>query len=184
MGAYYKKALVFLFLFTVVVLANTEPFVITLPPQTQYREYDNNRHNYLENDLYIYLIGKDQLDKTSEYYVDLSESSNVSLIFDVNKLSCPDIECSYFIRVCWSAIYPINMDLSFDEDKQFFNINIIKDAYGTNTTQIEQLMQKIPVQITINYNKFFNVISPQLLYLSGYIGLVTILSILFSFVVV
>lgn len=88
----------------------------------------------------------------SEHYFDLSTTARSHVSIDLEGLKRPDAASAYFVRVCWSAVHPIDVALSHDaaEGHDLFTLHAAADYYGLNQTAIAGLLAHVPVQVSFS----------------------------------
>lgn len=188
---FIQNILLILLIFVQCISANTETFVLNLRNRDEFSNLKLDEFNYDyyndNNRIYKYELTNDLIDITNEYNINISNLQNfndsIYLFYDVTELN----NLNYFVRVCWSAIHPISIDLSINSMNNFttdyFIVKITTDYYNAeeNSKKATELLKDTIIQLTLNENRFlFNSVSKDMIMLGVYIVSVTIFAVLLS----
>lgn len=188
---FIQNIFLILLIFVQCILANTETFVLNLRNREQISNLELNEFDYdyyYNNDrIYKYELTNDLIDITNAYKIDISNLQNfndsIYLFYDVTNLN----DLNYFVRVCWSAIHPISIDLSINSMDNstidYFIVKITTDYYNADehSSKATELLKDTIIQLTLNENTFlFDSVSKDMIKLGGYVVSVAIFAVLLS----
>lgn len=173
-------------------LANTETFLLSLR-DGQLEPLVSLPHDGNVVLTRRYVVTESMVDQTNEFVVDLSEvpvGSKALLLFDVTALH----RANYFVRACWSAIHPVTLGLSAFSIREslstapasnFLAVELTPDYYSADSAKTKELFRQLVLQLTLSKNTLlFGNVSPAMLQLGLYVGFVSLVAVLFAFVIV
>jgi hypothetical protein len=141
------------------VTANTETFLLNVGHIQGNGDVDvdvslNGFHKVNEGYVYPLALALDNssIGAVETFHVDILSNGTDSARILLDTAQIPP--ASYFTRVCWSALYPVSIDISTiyhaDTDKnRFLVIDITGDYYGTDGKAIDSLLSNVPIQVTL-----------------------------------
>jgi hypothetical protein len=141
------------------VAANTETFLLNVGHVHGDVDVDvdvslNGFHKVNEGYVYPLTLALDNssIGAVEIFHVDILSNGTDSARLLLDTAQIPP--ASYFTRVCWSALYPVSIDISTiyhantDKDR-FLVIDITGDYYGTDGKAIDSLLSNVPIQVTL-----------------------------------
>ncbi|VEU23925.1 DEKNAAC105279 [Brettanomyces naardenensis] len=95
-------------------------------------------------------------------------------------LSSLEYGFKYFVKVCWSAINPIDISLTTIKDSVLV-ITATTNYYSTDLAQTEKYLTDVKIQLQVSANnRFYGLLNDEFVRIAGYLIALTFASIVFS----